>query len=92
MQAHNYSFRIYKGPSSTDLGWSGNYEFYIASALQRALLNNAASEQSSRMNSMENANKNCKSMLEKLTLEYNKARQARITKELCEIVSGAEAL
>eukprot|EP00341_Mesodinium_pulex_P012243 CAMPEP_0116934638 /NCGR_PEP_ID=MMETSP0467-20121206/29780_1 /TAXON_ID=283647 /ORGANISM="Mesodinium pulex, Strain SPMC105" /LENGTH=52 /DNA_ID=CAMNT_0004615805 /DNA_START=715 /DNA_END=873 /DNA_ORIENTATION=+ len=51
-----------------------------------------ASEQSSRMNAMENANKNCNELQIKLTLEYNKARQAKITKELCEIVSGAEAL
>jgi len=44
------------------------------------------------MNAMANANKNCDSMTGKLTLLYNKARQARVTKELCEIVSGAEAL
>jgi len=41
---------------------------------------------------METASKNCNEILKKLTLEYNKARQAKITKELCEIVSGAEAL
>lgn len=44
------------------------------------------------MNAMENASKNAKEILEKLTLQYNKARQARITMELVEIISGASAL
>jgi len=57
-----------------------------------AFLNNAASEQSARMNAMENASKNAGEILDKLTLQYNKARQARITIELVEIISGAAAL
>lgn len=57
-----------------------------------ALLNNIASEQSARMNAMENASKNAGEILEKLTLDYNKARQAKITMELCEIISGAAAV
>ena len=68
------------------------YELYLTSNLWVAFLNNAASEQSARMNAMENASKNAKEILEKLTLQYNKARQARITMELVEIISGASAL
>ena len=68
------------------------YELYLTSNLWIALLNNAASEQSARMNAMENASKNAKEIVEKLNLEYNKARQARITMELVEIISGASAL
>ena len=68
------------------------YELYVTSNLWIAFLNNAASEQSARMNAMENASKNAGEILEKLTLQYNKARQARITIELVEIISGAAAL
>ena len=68
------------------------YELYLTSNLWVAILNNAASEQSARMNAMENASKNAKEIVEKLTLQYNKARQARITMELVEIISGASAL
>jgi F-type H+-transporting ATPase subunit gamma len=68
------------------------YELYITSNLWVAFLNNAASEQSSRMNAMQNASKNAGEILDKLTLQYNKARQARITVELCEIIAGASAL
>lgn len=68
------------------------YELYLTANLWVAFLNNAASEQSARMNAMENASKNAKEILEKLTLQYNNARQARITMELVEIISGASAL
>lgn len=68
------------------------YELYLTSNLWIAFLNNAASEQSARMNAMENASKNAKEIVEKLNLQYNKARQARITMELVEIISGASAL
>jgi F-type H+-transporting ATPase subunit gamma len=68
------------------------YELYVTSNLWIAFLNNAASEQSARMNAMENASKNAKEILEKVRLKYNKARQARITMELVEIISGASAL
>lgn len=68
------------------------YELYIASNLWVAFLQNAASEQSARMNAMENATKNAGELLDNLTLQYNKARQARITMELVEIISGANAL
>jgi F-type H+-transporting ATPase subunit gamma len=58
----------------------------------QALLESLASEYGARMTAMENATQNAAEMIDKLTLIYNKARQAAITKELIEIVSGAEAL
>jgi len=58
----------------------------------RALLENAASEQGARMSAMDSASRNAGDMIDNLTLEYNRSRQAQITKELIEIVSGAEAL
>lgn len=58
----------------------------------RALLENAASEQGARMTAMDNATRNAGEMIDKLTLNYNRTRQAQITKELIEIISGAEAL
>lgn len=75
-----------------DISMPAFYELYVASQLHYALLQNAACEQSARMNAMENASSNAKDILEKLTLKYNKARQARITMELVEIISGASAL
>ena len=58
----------------------------------RALLENAASEQGSRMSAMDNATRNAGEMIKKQTQIYNRSRQAMITKELIEIISGAEAL
>jgi F-type H+-transporting ATPase subunit gamma len=60
--------------------------------LFKALLENAASEQGARMTAMDNASRNAGEMIRKLTLVYNRTRQAAITKELIEIISGAEAL
>lgn len=68
------------------------FDLYFSSNLYQAYLNNYASEQSARMSAMENASKNAKEIVEKLKLEYNKARQARITMELVEIISGASAV
>jgi F-type H+-transporting ATPase subunit gamma len=68
------------------------YEYTLATQIYHSLLENATSEQSSRMSAMENASKNASEMIEKLTLQYNRARQARITTELIEIISGASAL
>jgi len=68
------------------------FEYTLATQLFHSLLENAASEQSSRMNAMENASKNASEMIGDLTLQYNRARQARITTELIEIISGASAL
>jgi F-type H+-transporting ATPase subunit gamma len=58
----------------------------------RALLENAASEQGARMSAMDNATRNAGEMIRKQTITYNRTRQAMITKELIEIISGAEAL
>ena len=58
----------------------------------RALLENAASEQGARMSSMDSATRNAGEMIKKQTIKYNRTRQAQITKELIEIISGAEAL
>lgn len=67
-------------------------EFQLATTLYTSLLENNCSEQSSRMSAMENSTKNAGEMLGKLTLTYNRTRQASITTELTEIVSGAAAL
>jgi F-type H+-transporting ATPase subunit gamma len=64
----------------------------LAVQIYRALVENAASEQGARMTAMDNATRNAGEMIEGLTLVYNRTRQAQITKELIEIVSGAEAL
>jgi F-type H+-transporting ATPase subunit gamma len=64
----------------------------VAVQIFRALLENAASEQGARMSAMDNATRNAGEMIDRLTLSYNRQRQAQITKELIEIISGAEAL
>ncbi len=64
----------------------------VAVQIYRALMENAASEHGARMTAMDNATRNASDMIDKLTLTYNRSRQAQITKELIEIVSGAEAL
>jgi len=90
-----------KGSSSED-----NYEFEpeedeilsnllpknISTQIFKAMLENSASEQGSRMSAMDNATRNAGDMVDKLTIEYNRSRQAAITKELIEIISGAESL
>ncbi len=65
---------------------------HLAMQVWRALLESAASEHGARMSAMESATKNAEEMIAALTLQYNRARQAYVTKELMEIVSGAEAL
>ncbi len=64
----------------------------IINQIFTALLENAASEQGARMSAMDNATRNAGEMIDKLTIVYNRSRQAAITKELIEIISGAEAL
>jgi F-type H+-transporting ATPase subunit gamma len=64
----------------------------VAVQIFRALLENAASEQGSRMTAMDNATRNAGDMINRLTIQYNRTRQAAITTELVEIISGAEAL
>ncbi len=65
---------------------------YVNVQVYRALLESMASEMGARMTAMESATNNASELIEKLTLQYNKLRQAAITTELMEIVSGAEAL
>ncbi len=64
----------------------------LAIQIYRALLDSAAGEQAARMTAMDNATRNAGDMINKLTIKYNRARQAYITKELIEIISGAEAV
>ena len=64
----------------------------ISTQIFKAMLENSASEQGSRMSAMDNATRNAGDMVDKLTIEYNRSRQAAITKELIEIISGAESL
>jgi len=68
------------------------YEYMLTSQLYCCFIDGAAAEQGSRMTAMENASKNAGEMIDSLTLQYNRARQARITTELIEIISGASAL
>ncbi|KCZ59622.1 F0F1 ATP synthase subunit gamma [Hyphomonas chukchiensis] len=65
---------------------------YINTQILSAMLESAAGEQASRMTAMDNATRNAGDMIDSLSLQYNRARQAQITKELIEIISGAEAL
>ncbi len=64
----------------------------VTTQIFRALLENAASEQGARMSAMDNATRNASDMVDKLSIQYNRSRQAAITSELIEIISGAEAL
>lgn len=68
------------------------YEYMMACQFYYTFMDGAAAEQSARMAAMENATKNAGEMIDSLTLQYNRARQARITTELIEIISGASAL
>ncbi len=65
---------------------------YLNTQILSAMLENAAGEQASSMTAMDNATRNAGELIDSLTLQYNRARQAQITKELIEIISGAEAL
>lgn len=94
------------GSDATDAGANSAYEYEpdeseiladllprnLSVQIFRALLENAASEQGARMSAMDNATRNAGEMIDGLTLQYNRSRQAQITKELIEIISGAEAL
>jgi F-type H+-transporting ATPase subunit gamma len=64
----------------------------ISTQIFKAFLENAASEQGSRMTAMDSATRNASDLVDKLTITYNRSRQAAITKELIEIISGAESL
>lgn len=71
--------------------WDDLQEYYTATMIFRHYLESIVSEQSARMAAMDNASKNSQEIVDKLTLKYNRARQARITTELCEIIAGASA-
>jgi len=82
-----YEFEPDEGEILTDL-----LPRNLAIQIYRALLENSASEQGARMSAMDNATRNAGDMIKRLTLSYNRQRQATITKELIEIISGAESL
>ncbi|HEX4440445.1 MAG TPA: F0F1 ATP synthase subunit gamma, partial [Thermoanaerobaculia bacterium] len=81
---------LYEPDPQTILAWL--LPRFLEFSIFRALLESAAAEMGARMTAMDSATKNAGEMIDKLTLTYNRARQARITKELIEIVSGAAAL
>ena len=83
----DYEFDSDKAEAMEDL-----YEYLLCSQVFHSFMDGAASEQSSRMTAMENASQNAGALINSLTLKYNRARQARITTELIEIISGASAL
>jgi len=94
------SFEPQEGADAALYDYEPDEEAILADLLPRAiatqiftgLLENAASEQGARMSAMDNATRNAGDMIDRLTIQYNRSRQAAITKELIEIISGAEAL
>jgi len=72
--------------------WNDLHEFYYGSMIYAAFLHATTTETSQRMSAMENASKNAGEMYDKVSLQFNRARQAKITTELCEIISGASAV
>jgi len=83
---------IYEYEPDEELILSSLLKRNISTQIFRGLLENAASEQGARMSAMDSATRNAGDMINKLTIKYNRQRQANITKELIEIISGAEAL
>ena len=95
-----------KSPNEKETSLDDNYEFEpeedeilcnllpknISTQIFKAMLENSASEQGSRMTAMDNATRNAGELVDKLSIQYNRSRQASITKELIEIISGAESL
>jgi F-type H+-transporting ATPase subunit gamma len=88
--ARNETDYLYEPDAETILAWL--LPRFLEFGIFRALLESAAAEMGARMTAMDSATKNAGELIDKLTLTYNRARQARITKELIEIVSGAAAL
>jgi F-type H+-transporting ATPase subunit gamma len=94
------------GGANDNVGGSASYEYEpdeeailtdllprnLSVQIFRALLENVASEQGAKMSAMDNATRNAGDMIDRYTMQYNRSRQAQITKELIEIISGAEAL
>ena len=99
-------FPVPEVADGADAGAGGGYEYEpsdteiltellprnLAIQIFRALLENGASEQGARMSAMDSATRNAGEMIDKLKMKYNRTRQAQITTELIEIISGAEAL
>ncbi|MDR2978587.1 MAG: F0F1 ATP synthase subunit gamma, partial [Rickettsiales bacterium] len=79
-------------PQNTEFILRSLIQSYVTAALYSALLESAASENSTRMVAMESANRNTKETLNKLALLYNRSRQAAITTDLIEVIGGAESL
>jgi F-type H+-transporting ATPase subunit gamma len=86
------SLSTYEFDSDKEEFMADLYEFMLSTQVYHCFMDGAAAEQSSRMTAMENASQNANEMIDSLTLRYNRARQARITTELIEIISGASAL
>jgi len=84
--------KIYEFDSVDESVLRNYYEYSLASLIYYVMKENACSEQSARMSAMDNASKNAGEMIGKLTLQFNRTRQAVITRELIEIISGAAAL
>ena len=89
--------QLFLGSGSGEAGWAVYLDIlrkprYLNTLVLSALLESAAGEQAASMTAMDNATRNAGELIDKLTLQYNRARQAQITKELIEIISGAEAL
>ena len=91
LDSKQQSIKILFEPS-LDLVLSSLLNLYLSNIIYHALLEASCSELASRMNAMSSATKNAKELIEKLSIVYNKARQAAITQELSEIVGGVEAL
>lgn len=83
---------VYSFEPSTFEVWDDLHEFYYSAVIHGSYLNNTVCEQAQRMSAMENASKNAGEIFEKVQLQFNRARQAKITTELCEIISGASAV
>jgi F-type H+-transporting ATPase subunit gamma len=91
-EAENAAAREYVYEPSANAILESLLPRYVETRIYHALLESSASEHGARMTAMDNASRNASEMIDRLTLEMNRARQAGITKELMEIVGGAEAL
>ncbi len=90
VEAHRRALWVYEPEAEEIL--QPLFEEYVDLSIYRALLESAASEHGARMTAMRNAAENADDMIDRLTLEMNRVRQAEITQEILEVVAGAEAL
>lgn len=91
-QAFSKAMDVYSFEPALYEIWDDLHEFYYGCVLYGANLQSTVTETSQRMSAMENATKNAGEMYGKVSLQFNRARQAKITTELCEIISGASAV